>query len=66
MAYSSVRPLSALLSFLSEQCLSQRPLERVCHFLCLKLSLRVGPSGWFTVDPPSVLRQGAMTPWRRT
>lgn len=36
------------------------------HFLCLKLSLRVGPSGWFTVDPPSVLRQGAMTPWRRT
>ena len=29
MAYSSVRPLSALLSFLSEQCLSQRPLERV-------------------------------------
>lgn len=62
MAYSSVRPLSALLSFLSEQCLSQRPLERVCHFLCSKLSLRVGPSGRLPVTLPSVLRQDAITP----
>lgn len=49
------------------QMLTWKPAwKKESHFLCLKVSLRVGPSGWFTVDLPSVLRQGAITPWRRT
>ncbi len=51
-------------AWLSARAVSIPTTVRACHFLCLKLSLRVGPSGWFTVDPPSVLRQDAITPWR--
>lgn len=73
-SWTIVNMASALYAPLSATCLlillfCQSPvlsMGTILYFLCPRFSLKVGFSGWFAVNLPSVLRQGAMLPWRRT